>query len=1464
MQEITNHRNIIEMRIALLVFIGFVLGTPFAYSQGGGVNYVKNTVYDESETAVGANVSYYDMFGRPAQAQVKNFAANQVLASQSIYDYRGRAALTTLPAPINSSAFECKPDFITNTSNQRYSAADFDSSIDGPTSVGTSVLGSVGHYYSDQNIDPEHKYVPAVNYPYVRSWIEDSPDPRTSKVAGPGDQLRMGAGHEGVVERTPLTQNELQYYYQHRPVFTLGTYSLNEDLGYKDITTDPQGNQQVTYTDAEGKVLATGVKNGTSYHTWTYHYYNDAGQLVATVAPKGILTTPMSFITKYKYDQLGRLIEVDSPDEGISRFVYATDGRIRFSQSAEQRSAAPKRFSYTNYDEAGRLIESGEYTESGSGHNIFEPHTTLSAASNSVLNIVDDRGYTASAHESMVAYVSTIHYDLPDPNFGTEANATFYTIQEFTMGQISYTENDEVKTWYSYDEMGRTTWMVQKIKGLSNKVVTVEYTYDFWGNVLQVAYQLGTPDAFYHHYEYDEDQRLKRVMTSLDGSMQGSSLYTHASYDYYLHGPLKRVELATDLQGIDYVYTAQGWLKAINHPDRTQDPGNDGANSFVGDAFGQTLEYHNNDYSKAGSGIASVGTSAVAERFDGNLRAIAWGRDNLDVPVPAPDEITLNAYQPDAIARKAIILEDGFDTNDGSTDRDFEPTIDPIATEIPPDVGAELYAYSYDDKNQLLDAIYEQKSNPNQSVYTGDLAVTNNNRVQVTYEDPNGNIGSLTRRDETGGVKHGLQYVYEATNNRLDEITGYADYTYNAIGQLISVDYTDPGTPDMYLEYDPYGNVTAVYSDAAKANLKVSFAYDDKGFRLKKENHESGISTWYVRDAAGNILSMYYHDGTDLVQGELPIYGLSRIGIAFKTTSHYKYNYEITDHLGNVRSVVTKLKFMETATMELDPQIQEVEERAFTNMGTRHEDPFGGANHTQTAGANRVVRLNPGEDYVDLNGMPKNRAIGPAKSLAVTYGDRVDIDVWAYYEEPDNGNGLPAGGIAPLVVESFDLVAGEGNPIFDGFDDAFNAMSGIALVPDESSTVPKAYLQYILFDESYTPIASDYDKMTLNAHMNPNQEQLSLSVNIPANARYMYIYTVNESANNKDVYFDDFTVSHLGIDIIQTSSYYPFGSLMSHYVKQPDPGYEQEDYRFGYQGQYAEEDEETGWNAFQLRMYDPIIGRWLSPDPYGEFFSPYLAMGNNPRLVDPSGGCTTCPTILLDDVVTVTASALSSTGSAIAGISGAITSQLYARSGRELEFKGITGQIDNTQLNQYWERPNSFLSLQSKQGNLLDGSSLNANTPNFLNSSPQIIEANPAAGLLRAAPIIFEELVALGLISGSVVGLLNGNNKQSQRSNIVYEIFAFNVISGGPWQTQKYGVSSRRDFIRRSGNPRPEYQVVALNLNEFTVGEGQLLYGYRILYRTANRQQALDLERRLVRQYQKRNNGFRPPLQIRP
>ena len=58
------------------------------------------------------------------------------------------------------------------------------------------------------------------------------------------------------------------------------------------------------------------------------------------------------------------------------------------------------------------------------------------------------------------------------------------------------------------------------------------------------------------------DNRIKIVSTSTNGQQ----FNIEANYNYYLHGPLARTLLGPrdGVQGLDYAYTIQGWLKSVN------------------------------------------------------------------------------------------------------------------------------------------------------------------------------------------------------------------------------------------------------------------------------------------------------------------------------------------------------------------------------------------------------------------------------------------------------------------------------------------------------------------------------------------------------------------------------------------------------------------------------------------------------------------------------------------------------------------------------------------------------------------------------------------------------------------------------------------------------------------------------------------------------------------------------------
>ena len=112
-----------------------------------------------------------------------------------------------------------------------------------------------------------------------------------------------------------------------------------------------------------------------------------------------------------------------------------------------------------------------------------------------------------------------------------------------------------------------------------------------------------------------------------------------------------------------------------------------------------------------------------------------------------------------------------------------------------------------------------------------------------------------------------------------------------------------------------------------------------------------------------------------------------------------------------------------------------------------------------------------------------------------------------------------------------------------------------------------------------------------------------------------YLYELTDHLGNVRVVF---TKSGANTSLEGHTDYYPFGM--------PMPSRNMVDannYRYAYQGQ--EKDPETGKEAFELRLWDSRIGRWLTTDPYGQYSSPYLGMGNNPiSRIDPDGGMD-CP-----------------------------------------------------------------------------------------------------------------------------------------------------------------------------------------------------------------------------------------------
>ena len=166
---------------------------------------------------------------------------------------------------------------------------------------------------------------------------------------------------------------------------------------------------------------------------------------------------------------------------------------------------------------------------------------------------------------------------------------------------------------------------------------------------------------------------------------------------------------------------------------------------------------------------------------------------------------------------------------------------------------------------------------------------------------------------------------------------------------------------------------------------------------------------------------------------------------------------------------------------------------------------------------------------------------------------------------------------------------------------------------------PKAYLNYVVLDEkSFKAVQSGFVAVPqITGTMQKQLLQLNSGSDITVTHNgYLYVWVSNESKGN--VYFDDIRAEHQQGPLLEENHYYPYGLKMAALCSKAFGSLLN---KFQYQGTYSEFDEETGYNEFALRNYDPQLGRWTGVDPYDEFASPYVGMGNNPvRNVDPSGG----------------------------------------------------------------------------------------------------------------------------------------------------------------------------------------------------------------------------------------------------
>ncbi len=1189
----TSKINIMKLR-SLFVLIGLFVSTSIFAQQN---NELVQKAFDQNGNIISETHSYVNQLGRVVQVQDLYIGSNSRIVNQNLLDRYGRESFRALNATVSGTSFSYIPNFIQNQSGAAYTYLDFDNPLydntttlggrNNPKPLGTN-LGTLGHFYG---VSSSENGFAKTSFPYSTVLFKNDGTAEIDKTAQPGEFLKMGSQKEITTSLLKIDQ-ELQEYLDLRhliigmdevvaesapsslfignisfPVdvssyvnqsfellagstatldpgfdtnggdFEISFVNASEyismkDQGTKNITIDANGVETHTYSDLSGNVLAVARKEGSNLVNWSYNIYDDNAKLVAEISPNGVSQwrqgVDYSNIDKttYQYNARGFLQESTQTEKGTTQFIYTNDGTIRFSQNELQRSATPERYSYTNYDEIGRPVESGEFTLSSGGLNFL---TDL----NSIVEDLDNAGGSGAKSNQIHTF-----YDVPHASFSSETGLGATYKQRFLRGALSHTYNDFGKSWYSYDDEGNVLWMAEKPTGLG-KVFLTENTYDFNGNVTNISFRVydenaSTPEkTFDYRLTYNVDQRLSKVETSYNGG----NWIEHAEYHYFFDGKLKRLELADNLQGVDFRYTPQGWLKSINHPQRSNDPGGDalGTNGIHEDVFGMTLEYFEGDRLDANLNSQSINVGAAyKEQFGGIVRAMVW-------------KSPLTMYDQSALPS--------------------------------------TYAFQYDDDYQLLDAQFGTSN------FTTKTFTTSGNTFKVSdlQYDLNGNVQKLKRYGKSD-VIHDLTYNYISNTNKLLNTGSYSSYQYDNIGKVIE---EVKGSNVQKLEYDVRQRVTRVKD--ANGNVKVEFTYNAQGLRQQKKVVRNGedFITWYVYGPDGSLMAVYDNANTDGTYAtsttlkEIPVYGSGKLGVFYPEKDETLY--ELTDHLGNVRATVASTK-------------NEDYDAYFANASW----------DAQTGDEIKIFEQNNAtitNGQAVLNG-GANSTLGVSKMLLVMPGDQVSINVDGGMSV-GSGTQTPQSGLLSSVFSAFvgGSMAGElQNQITNAPNNTV-----LSLFANTSSNTAKAYINYIFLDLNFNFITGGFSAISTGS-ISP---ATTLSTGVLDQPGYIFIYTSNESTVQATAFYDNLKIDHAQGIARSTADYYPFGGKIT---ENSFSNISPKDYRFGYQGQFAEWDLETGWNSFEARMYDPFVGRYMIVDPASQFFSPYLGMGNNPiNVYDPDG-----------------------------------------------------------------------------------------------------------------------------------------------------------------------------------------------------------------------------------------------------
>jgi len=1080
------------------------------------------------------------------------------------------------------------------------------------------------------------------DYFYGQLAMEESPSIRYSKSVLPGKTY----GGNSVGVRTTVRVNDGS---EHIRAWTIGGAISDVPISATEygtgmlsveVLTDVNELRTTTYKDKNGKVVMTAAQGVSGFYQSelrTYYVYDDLGNLryiIPPLATKGWWSKAIwdfgstdetkvalkELAYKYFYDNKGRLIVQERAGvNGSLYFVYDNRNRLVFTQDASLRSRNNGEWYIYLYDGLDRILVTALYKNANATRESLQALMDQ-ANGNSVVTI------KTPAPKDLFVY--------------------------YNEGKPSYTASNSVTFMQGYDSEGAREFVAEVNAGsteITESIVInnpppgvtgyeplIVYYYDNynWEGVqaFDKSYVLNEGSNLYAEPVTSPSKNIYGKLTGYKVSIPGKLDWLRNTLYYDDKGRMVQ-QIATNISGgtdvttglYDYTGNMLSQYKRISNPLSATDPNlfiqiryeyDEGGNiKQQYHAIGNTAtsasklisEYIYDDLNRLKSEVIGQGLETLNYEYDlhGRLKGINSG------------------YVRDKSTGNYFGLELSYD--DGFTRKRLDGNLSGVTWRRKGNSdAAHAYGYAYDEQGRLTKADYTQNISGNWNNSAEDYTLS-----AAQYDEGSNMLGMKEEGMLPGKVKatiDDLKYEYAPNSYKLlgatdatgdkhqrdfknySGRTGVLDYSYDAAGNIIK-----DKNRGISISYDYLiGNPNKITFDS-DPNKYIEYTRAITGDLLQRE----------VKDGA--TTNLYTYLGGALYKNNVLQYVIFDGGRARRSATAangFVYDYNITDHLGNTRAIITEetsqLAYKATHEDNPVPAPPAPERELFSFPSNVDDIPAGHKFYDYNGVANRkFIRLN----YADAS-----RRIGTGKVLRVMSGDQIDLGVLSYYQANSQGNNAPDQIVNDILNQLVNVLLGPASVVSNGKGNLLEGANGVILnkqdfttfvqnnqTQNPPSTVPKAYLNYVLFDDNFQMISGSALRVSQPGDVAPLTGQVSVSKN-----GYLYVYVSNES--NTDVFFDDLVIRHITGHLLQENSYYPFGlqitGLSSEALNRM-----QNNYLYNGMEKVSDFDLEL-YDAF-YRTFDPQLGRWLQIDPMAEKYSSisgYNSNFNNPaNFTDPLG-----------------------------------------------------------------------------------------------------------------------------------------------------------------------------------------------------------------------------------------------------